>query len=119
MSGIKRTETSVRMSKIVEHNNTVYLCGQVAADPSKGIKEQTESVLEKIDALLAQAGSDKDSILSVTIYLKSIADDFSAMNEVWEAWLNEGSAPARACVEARMAREALLVEMSVIAAKKA
>jgi enamine deaminase RidA (YjgF/YER057c/UK114 family) len=43
---------------------------------------------------------------------------FGEMNTVWESWLPEGHAPARACVEASMARDALLVEISVIAAEK-
>jgi enamine deaminase RidA (YjgF/YER057c/UK114 family) len=44
--------------------------------------------------------------------------DFAAMNAVWDAWVPEGHAPARACVEARMARAELLVEISVVAAVK-
>ena len=41
------------------------------------------------------------------------------MNEVWDDWVIEGYSPARACVEARLARPELLVEVSVIAAVKA
>ena len=44
-------------------------------------------------------------------------DDFAKMNEVWDNWVPEGYAPARACVTADMAREALLVEISVVAAE--
>ncbi|WP_055446458.1 RidA family protein [Lacinutrix mariniflava] len=113
---ITRTDTTPRMSRIVEHNNTIYLCGQVAKDATKGIKEQTETTLEKVEELLNKAGSDKKHILSVTIYVRDIKD-FSAMNEVWDAWVAEGYQPVRACVEARMARPELLVEMSVVAAK--
>jgi enamine deaminase RidA (YjgF/YER057c/UK114 family) len=39
------------------------------------------------------------------------------MNEVWDNWVNEGYAPARACVQASMARDVLLVEISVVAAE--
>jgi len=53
----------------------------------------------------------------VTIYVRDMKD-FAAMNEVWDAWVVDGYQPARACVEARMARPELLVEMSVVAAKK-
>jgi len=105
------------MSRIVEHNSTIYLCGQVAKDATKNIKEQTVTTLEKVEELLKKAGSNKRHILSATIYLRDIKD-FSAMNEVWDAWVEEGHQPARACVEARMARPELLVEISVIAAKK-
>ena len=62
--------------------------------------------------------SDKKHILSATIYLKDIDADFKDMNSVWDAWVEKGFAPARACVEAKMAREALLVEISIVAAVK-
>ncbi len=114
---IIRRHSNARMSKIVVHNQTVYLCGQVANSRGAGIKLQTEETLEKIDDLLAEAGSDKDHILLTTIYLKDM-DDFTSMNEVWESWTSQGLAPARACVRAEMASPELLVEMSVIAAVK-
>lgn len=108
-------EVQKRMSRIVTHNNTIYLCGQVAADADAGIREQTQTMLDKVEALLEQAGSDKHHLLSATIYLKDMAL-FAQMNEVWDNWVPRGAAPARACVEASMAREALLVEISVVAA---
>jgi enamine deaminase RidA (YjgF/YER057c/UK114 family) len=42
--------------------------------------------------------------------------DFAAMNAVWDAWVADSEKPARACVEARMARPEILVEFSVTAA---
>lgn len=114
---IKRMETGQRMSRIVIHNDTIYLCGQVALDSNEEIQEQTKTMLEKVKTLLEQAGSDKEHILSATIYIKDMKD-FKAMNEVWDNWVSEGHAPARACVEASMARPELLVEISVIAAVK-
>lgn len=113
---IERIETKQRMSRIVKHNGTIYLCGQVCKDAEQGIKQQTETMLEKVDELLIQAGSDRQHILSATIYIKDMKD-FAQMNEVWDNWVPEGYAPARACVTANMAREALLVEISVIAAE--
>jgi enamine deaminase RidA (YjgF/YER057c/UK114 family) len=114
---IERIETKQRMSRIVKHNGTIYLCGQVCADATKGITEQTQTMLDKVDELLIAAGSDREHILSATIYLNKMAD-FQEMNAVWDAWVPEGYAPARACVEAAMARDILLVEISVIAAEK-
>ena len=113
---ITRLETKPRMSRIVKHNGVIYLCGQVCKDANQGIKEQTSSMLDKVDKLLEQAGSDKKHMLSATIYIKDM-NDFSQMNEVWDSWVPEGYAPARACVEAAMAREVLLVEISVVAAE--
>jgi enamine deaminase RidA (YjgF/YER057c/UK114 family) len=114
---ITRTETKKRMSRIVIHNDTIYLCGQVAEDATRGIEEQTRTMLKKVDDLLVHAGSSNKHILSATIYIKSM-DLFAQMNKIWDAWIPKGHAPARACVEARMARDELLVEISVIAAVK-
>ncbi|MGB0733429.1 MAG: RidA family protein [Pontibacterium sp.] len=112
---IERIESTARMSRIVKHNGTVYLCGQTAGDAAWDIKEQTQKCLDKIDDLLAKAGSSRNQLLSVTIYIRDMKD-FAAMNEVWDAWVADCEKPARACVEARMARDVILVEMSVTAA---
>lgn len=117
MSDIERQETSARMSRIVTHGDVIYLCGQVADNSEEPIGPQTENMLDKVDALLVQAGSDREHILSATLYIRDMKD-FAGMNEVWDKWVPEGCAPARACVEARMARPDLLVEISVTAAKK-
>ncbi|MEH6578352.1 MAG: RidA family protein [Amphritea sp.] len=113
---IERYQTAARMSKVVVHENTVYLCGQVAEDRSADIMEQTRTMLDKVAELLASVGSSPEKILSATIYLKDMAQ-FQEMNSVWDSWVPEGHAPARACVQAAMASPELLVEISVIAAK--
>ncbi len=112
---ITRHHTKQRMSQIVIHGDTVYLAGQVADDPGADIREQTRQVLAKIDRLLDEAGSDRQRILSAQVWLASIGH-FSAMNEIWDAWIPDGHAPARACIEARLATPDLLVEIGVIAA---
>lgn len=113
---IKRFEGTGRMSRVVEHGGTLYLCGQTHGEKDASIQEQTKVCLEKVENLLNNYGSDKKHILSVTIYLKDISM-FAEMNEVWDSWAEAGYEPARACVEAKMAREDILVELSVIAAK--
>lgn len=113
---IERQETKRRMSRIVKHNGTIYLCGQVCADATQGMAEQTQTMLDKVDELLLQSGSDREHMLSATVYVRDMKD-FTVMNAVWDAWVPEGYAPARACVEARMARAELLVEISVVAAE--
>lgn len=111
---ITRHHTNQRMSQIVVHGDTVYLAGQVAADADADITVQTQQVLEKIDTLLAEAGSDKSKILSAQIWIASMGH-FAQMNEVWDAWVPSGHAPARACIEARLASPDLLVEVGIIA----
>ncbi|MGO2006894.1 RidA family protein [Vreelandella alkaliphila] len=110
-----RYETGTRMSRAVVHHDTVYLCGQVAEDRRANIIGQTETMLAKVDALLESVGSNKHHMLSATLYLKDMAL-FEAMNQVWDTWVPEGCAPARACVEAKMASPELLVEISIVAA---
>ena len=113
---ISRMHTTERASKIVIHSGVVYLSGQVAEDPEADIEEQTRSTLARVDAALAEAGTDREHLLSATIFLRDIDNHFARMNEVWNAWVPDGHAPARACVEAHMARSALLVEICVTAA---
>ena len=106
-----------RMSMAVVHNGVVYLAGQVDAE-GRDVAEQTANTLAKVDALLAQAGSDKSHILTAMIWLRTM-DDAPAMNAVWNAWVDPDAKPARACVSADMARPVLLVEIQVTAALKA
>jgi len=113
---IERSGSTDRMSKIVKHNNTIYLCGQTAGEAQWDTAEQTRQCLKKVEDLLAEAGSSTDKLLSVTIYIRDMKD-FAAMNEVWDAWVADKPKPARACVEARMARPDVLVELCVIAAQ--
>ena len=116
MSSITRMQVTDRMSRIVVHNGVVYLCGQVGLD-EKTVGEQAESMLAKVDALLEEAGSDREHMLSATVYLRDMKD-FAEFNKVWDAWVVPGTQPVRACVEARMARRELLCEVSVVAALK-
>ncbi|MEL0439068.1 RidA family protein [Phycobacter sp. K97] len=115
MSEITRKHTGPRMSQIVIHGDTIYLAGQVGT-AGASVAQQTKDCLEKIDALLAEAGSDKTRILQTVIWLADMKD-FSEMNEVWDAWVPEGHTPARACGEAKLATPEYLVEFIVTAAK--
>lgn len=113
---IRRIEVGPRMSQAVVHGNTVYLAGQVAPEPDgKSVAEQTKAVLAQIEALLAQAGTDKTKILSASIWLRDIAT-FAEMNSIWDSWIPTGHTPARATVEAKLATPDYKVEIAVIAA---
>ena len=113
---VQRQLTNERMSQIVTHNGTVYLAGQVGDDLNAGIERQTRDVLANIERLLDLAGTDKQNLLSATIYLNDIEAHFAGMNSVWDQWLPKGSAPARATVESKLCEPQILVELSVVAA---
>jgi enamine deaminase RidA (YjgF/YER057c/UK114 family) len=112
---IQRFGTGPRMSKIVIHNGVAYLSGQVPQDASADIAGQATQVLQAIDDLLQQAATDKTHILRADIFLADMAD-FAAMNEIWEKWVPQGATPARATVQARLARPDLKIEIVIVAA---
>lgn len=111
---IQRYGTTPRYSDSVSHGGTVYLV-EVPQSFDADVGMQTREVLLSIENLLAQAGSSKERLLLVTIYLQDMAD-YAVMNEVWDAWVPAGTAPARACIEARLANPGYKVEMVVTAA---
>ncbi len=90
----------------------------MAEDPTADVAAQTRSVLGRIDTLLAEIGSDKMRILSATIYLPDMKD-FPVMNAIWDAWVPQGHAPARATVEASLASSDYKIEIQVVAAAPA
>ncbi len=113
---IDRKHTNARMSKIVSYAGMVFLCGQTSNGTDiADARGQTREILRRIDALLAEAGTDKSRLLTATIYLRD-AEDFDAMSAEWEAWMPAGHAPARTTVQAPCAGPGLLVEITVTAA---
>ncbi|SFR38026.1 Enamine deaminase RidA, house cleaning of reactive enamine intermediates, YjgF/YER057c/UK114 family [Yoonia tamlensis] len=115
MPEILRKHTNARMSQMVIHNGIAYLAGQVGT-PGGTATEQTVDVLAKIDALLAEAGTDKTKLLTAQIWVSDIASEFAEMNAVWDAWVPEGHAPARWTGEAKLATPDYNVEIIVTAA---
>jgi enamine deaminase RidA (YjgF/YER057c/UK114 family) len=117
MTDIQRIEAGPRMSQAVVHNGVVYLAGQVASGaPGASVKEQTQDILKRIDALLAAAGTDKSKLLSARVWLTDLRR-FDEMNSVWDKWVTPGETPARVCVEAKLASPDYAVEILVTAAK--
>ena len=112
---IERHGTTRRYSDAVAFGSTVYLV-EVAQTLDADITTQTREVLASIERTLASAGSDKSRLLQVTIYLADIGE-IDAMNAVWDDWVPPGTAPARACVEAKLANPGYRIEIVVQAAR--
>jgi enamine deaminase RidA (YjgF/YER057c/UK114 family) len=114
---INRIDVGARLSKVVIHGDTVYLAGLTAdKTASQSVGAQTQEILATIDGLLAKAGTDKSKLLQATIWLQDIRT-VDEMNKVWDAWVPQGCAPARACIEARLQSPAKMVEIRVTAAR--
>jgi enamine deaminase RidA (YjgF/YER057c/UK114 family) len=106
------------INQVTVHGGIVYVSG-VTAHPARlgDVKQQTTEVLARIDALLAKAGTSKASLLAAQVWLTDMSL-FSAHNEAWNAWVDPGNAPVRACLQSpRLWWPGLLVEIMVTAAK--
>ena len=111
---IQRFDVGPRMSELAVHNGVAYLAGQVAEDATQGVIGQTRQVLAEIDALLAEAGTDKRALVSVTVVLTDIRDA-PAMNRAWDAWLDPAHKPARMTIQAPLVDPAWKVEITGVA----
>jgi enamine deaminase RidA (YjgF/YER057c/UK114 family) len=111
---IVRLDQNARRSRAVIAGGMVYLAGQVADDKTLDIGGQTRQVLQKIDDLLAQAGTTRDRLVTAQIWLASMSD-FAGLNAVWDAWVVPGETPTRCCGKVELADPAFRVEIVVTA----
>lgn len=112
---IERYNPGPRYADATRFNGLLHLV-EVPASTEGDIRSQMRSLLDALERTLALAGTRRDRLLMVTIYLVDMAD-YAGMNEVWEAWLPTGAAPARACVQvSALAQPGWRVELAVVAA---
>lgn len=117
MPTIERIEAGPRLSEAVICGDRIYTCGVVADKAfGKSVLEQTQDILEQIDAILAQAGSDKSRVLKANIWLADMSG-YDEMNRAWDAWVIPGQAPARATVESKLAAPGYSVEIMIEAVR--
>ena len=89
-------------SQGIRAGNLVFTSGQIPLDPAtglipQGIEAQTRQAMEKVLAVLAQAGATAENIVKTTVFLRNM-DDFAAMNGVYATFFS-GPAPARSAVQ--------------------
>ena len=111
---ITRLAPEERLSGAVIGGGLIWLAGQVADDVTLDAEGQTADILKQVDALLAEAGTDKRALLSVTIILADIRDA-PAMNRAWDRWLDRAHKPARMTIEAALVDPAWKVEITGVA----
>jgi enamine deaminase RidA (YjgF/YER057c/UK114 family) len=112
---VQRLAEEQRLPGAVAHGGLVWLAGQVADDAGLDAEGQTADILRQIDALLAEAGSGKARLLSVTVVLADIADA-PAMNRAWDRWLDPAAKPARMTIQAPLVDPSWRVEITAVAA---
>jgi 2-iminobutanoate/2-iminopropanoate deaminase len=105
-------------SHCVEHNGILYLAGQLPFDPETrvmpdGIENQTKQVLKNIERILIEAGSSKNKVLQVRIYIPNI-DHWGKVNEVYADFFGNHK-PARCVIPTNDLHYNAMVEIEVTA----
>ena len=106
-------------SQAIKAAGLVFVSGQLALKPDHAeivgdsIQEQTEQVLDNLQAILEEAGSGLDRLVKTTVFLVDL-DDFAGMNEVYALRVGD-SPPARATVEISKLPSGAKVEIEAIA----
>lgn len=113
MTPIERIGVTRRWSDAVIHQGTAYFV-EVAEDPQQDTRGQIRQILAQIESRLALFDSNQTRLLQVLIYLADLADGV-ILNELWDSWVPQGHAPARACVQVGLA-PGYRVEMVITAA---
>ena len=105
-------------SPVIEHQGVLYISGQLPIDPvSKKIPDniegQTRQVLSNIELLLNEAGSSKQHVLQVRVYLSDIKL-WDKVNEIYSSFF-EDHKPARCVVPTRELHFGCLIEIEATA----
>jgi enamine deaminase RidA (YjgF/YER057c/UK114 family) len=104
-----------QFSRVVVHDNTVYVAGLVSDQPGKDIEHQCVEVLNKLDELLVTAGTSRSSLLSMTVFLKTF-EDYERFKVTYAAWADPENLPVRATLRADMRDPGMRIEIMAIAA---
>ena len=117
MSEIVYKNSNGRFAEATVYNGIVYVAGQVGNTREADVTTQTKEVLEKIDRILAENGSDKEHVLMATVVLKDMST-VNEMNAVWDAWVVKDREPARMCHEGKLVSPDWKVEIYLTAVVK-
>ena len=100
-------------SRAVVYNGVVHAVA-VSPDKTPSVYDQTRLALAAIDRTLAEAGTDKNRILTATVFLVDMGRK-AEVNRAWDEWVARDGPPMRACIGATLEGEDL-VEIVVQAA---
>jgi enamine deaminase RidA (YjgF/YER057c/UK114 family) len=113
---IERFDATARMCDAVALGKLVLISGQVPATMDAPIEQQTQEVLDRLDAMLARSGTDKSRLLMVTIYLSDFRY-YAGLNAAWDRWVDKENPPARDCFKVELANPGWKVEIAASAAR--
>lgn len=106
-------------SQAVIYEGIVYCSGQIALNPktmelvSHNVAAQTKQVMNNIEQVLLEAGSNFSNVLKCSIFLESM-EDFTEVNEIYQSYF-KSNPPARETVEVRKLPKNAKIEISCMA----
>jgi 2-iminobutanoate/2-iminopropanoate deaminase len=105
-------------AQCIEHNGTLFISGQLPVDPAKkqipdGIEAQTTLVLDKIDLILTEAGSSRQQVIQMRIYITDIAL-WDEVNKVYAQFFGAHK-PVRCVVPVSELHYGCLIEAECVA----
>ncbi len=112
---IRRIRANQAFSEVVVFNNIAHISGQVDYRQSRTVQDQAARIFAFIDQLLAEAGTCKENLLHVNVYLAN-PGDFEEMNREWKRWLDTENVPARTVLQSQFSNPGWLIKVSAVAA---
>lgn len=109
-------------NQAVKVGNTLYISGQIPLIPtsmellSGSIKEETQLVMDHLQAILEAAGMTFEHVVKSTIFLDDM-NNFGEVNQIYGAYFDNETAPARETVAVKTLPKSVSVEISMIAVK--
>jgi 2-iminobutanoate/2-iminopropanoate deaminase len=107
----------------VVSNGFVFTSGQIPINPESGkmidgdFKAKTHQVFKNLEAILERAGSSLSNVVKFTVFITDMSH-YSEINEVFNEWLEEDTAPARSLVSVRDLPGGADIEIECIAMTK-
>lgn len=110
------------VSQGIKIGNMVFIAGQLGLNDkgqlvSGGVAGETKQALERIKAIIEEAGGSLPDIVKVNIYIKDM-EDISIVNEIYSTFFVEYPRPARATVAVKDLAMKALIEIEAIAVIK-
>lgn len=108
-------------SQAVVVGDMIYTSGMIPIIPETGeleggdITAQARQAISNLIALLEEAGSDAQSVVKTTVFIKDM-NDFAKVNEVYATFFTDNY-PARSCVEVARLPKDVLIEIEAVAIK--
>jgi len=110
-------------SQAVLANNTLYLSGQIGLNPATmelvegGIMKETDQVMQNLKSVLEAAEMNFEHVVKSSIFLADM-NDFKLVNQVYNSYFKNDSAPARETIAVKALPKTVNVEISMIAIKE-